>query len=517
MEHVRVPLRDGKWLAGNLFVPDEGTPCPAIVVQSPYGKERLGAALPHPSARSWLDFWDRDRYALLIVDWRGYYASAFAGDGRKPSHRGEDGADVMEWVARQPWCTGTIAGWGPSALGRALFRTAAVRPPSLVCGIPVVSHMGHHYEDFYEGGVLQEMHVKSIGSLGFRLPADVMNEPFSDLAVYGKGAAECRPERLNIPLLFVTGWFDLLLPRTISFFRAIRKRGGTRARTWSRMIIGPWHHTAIDHPRQGDLRFAGAAGTGAETAKRFLDRWLGGAADDGWDPANPVRFFVPGEDLWIDAPSWPPPGIGEAVRHLHPDGSLDRARPPVAGTVSFIADPADPVPTLGGANLPLGLDAGPRDQTEIERRADVATFTTEVLPQPVPLCGEARVTLTVSVSRPDADVAVRLTDVHPEGGSHLVVDSIRRLKLRNGTDRPEPLVPGEAVRVEVPLPPIAWTFGAGHRIRVVVAGSNHPRFERNSHTGGDRFDPEKAIPANITLHMGGDAEASLALPVRPTV
>lgn len=513
MEHVQVPLTDGRHLSGDLFVPD-AVPCPAIVVQSPYGKERLGAALPHPSARSWLDFWDREKYALLIVDWRGYHASAEAGGGKKVGHRGEDGADVVAWMSKQTWCTGSVAAWGPSALGRALFRTAAVRPPALVCGIPVVSHMGHHYEDFYEGGVLQESHVDSIRDLGFRLPFDVRNEPYSDAAVYGEGAAECRPERLNIPLLFVTGWFDLVVPRTLSFYAAIRRRGGTRARQWSRVIVGPWHHTAIDHPRQGDLRFPAGVGRGAETAQRFLDRWLLGAADDGFDPGRPVRFFVPGEDVWIDAPTWPPPGTESVVRHLHPDGSLSGARSPAAGTVSFVDDPADPVPTVGGANLPIRLDAGPKDQREIERRDDVETFTTEILPAPVPMCGAAELVLTVSVDRPDADVAVRLTDVDPEGGSHLVADSIRRLKLRGGTDRPRPLEPGEPVEVTIPLPPLAWTFSPGHRIRLVIAGSNHPRFERNSHTGADRFDPDVAVPAKITLHIGGDAAARLELPVR---
>ena len=166
-------------------------------MQSPYGKERLGAALPHPSARSWLDFWDRDRYALLIVDWRGYYASAFAGDGRKPSHRGEDGADVMEWVARQPWCTGTIAGWGPSALGRALFRTAAGRPPSLVCGIPVVSHMGHHYEDFYEGGVLQEKALEQATCRGsWRLPSAAHRRGYVSLEWHAGPPQTLVPRRL---------------------------------------------------------------------------------------------------------------------------------------------------------------------------------------------------------------------------------------------------------------------------------------------------------------------------------
>jgi predicted acyl esterase len=514
MEHVRVPLRDGCWLAGDLFRPGDDLARPAIVVQTPYGKERLGAALPHPSARSWLDFWDRDRFALLIVDWRGYHASAEAGDGRRRSHRGADGKDVTEWVSRQPWCDGRIAAWGPSALGRALLRTAAARPPSLVCGVPVVCHMGHYYEDFYEGGVLQKAHVEAIRNLGFRLAPEVLNEPFRGAEFYRKGAAESRPERLNLPLLLVTGWFDLVAARTLRFYADLRRRGGARTRTWSRLVIGPWHHTAIDHRRQGDLAFDTAAGAGAEEVRRFLDYWVLGDTDNGWDSGAPVRFWPVGEDGWVDADGWPPMGLTETTRHLHADGSLSGARPPGGGTVSFVADPADPVPTIGGGNLPLGLDAGPKDQREIERREDVATFTTEVLQESLRLCGEGRVTLTVSTDRPDADVAIRLTDVQPDGGSYLVGDTIRRLKLAKTLDHPDPVPPGEKVRLEIPLPPIAWTFHPGHRIRLIVAGSNHPRFELNPHTGADRFDPETAVPAEITLHIGGDAEAAVRFPVR---
>ena len=118
---------------------------------------------------------------------------------------------------------------------------------------------------------------------------------------------------------------------------------------------------------------------------------------------------------------------------------------------------------------------------------------------------------------PSVDALLKAPELEPlaaEYGRGLVADSIRRLKLREGTDRPTPVPPGEPVSVRIPLPPLAWTFCAGHRIRLVISGSNHPRFERNSHTGADRFDEVAAVPAEITLHAGGDADARLVLPVR---
>jgi putative CocE/NonD family hydrolase len=179
-----------------------------------------------------------------------------------------------------------------------------------------------------------------------------------------------------------------------------------------------------------------------------------------------------------------------------------------------VDDPADPVPTVGGSNLPLGLKAGPWDQSRIESREDVLVFTSEPLGRRLAVCGEIRVVLTVSVDRVDADLAVRVSDVGADGRSMLVADSIRRLKLRDSTARPSPLTPGEPVRASVVLPPTAITFMPGHRIRVSVSGSNHPRYEQNSHTGADRFDPDAAVPAEITLHFGPDAAATVHLPIR---
>ncbi len=511
---IRVPLPDGTWLAGDLALPDGDGPFPSVLIQSPYGKERLGAALPRESARTWLDFWDRDRYALLIVDWRGFHGSAPAGGSgaRKPAHRGEDGVAVLSWMALQPWSNERVAAWGPSALGRAVLRTAAQQPLPLVCGIPLVCHMGHFYDDLYEGGVLEESHDRSIRALGFGLPDSVRDEPYSGTPFWREGEKECRPEDINIPLLLVTGWFDLVTARTLRFFSMLQTVGGQRAMAHSRLLVGPWHHTAIDHRRQGGMKFPGAAGAGAKEMRDFLAHWVLREQDRGWPEFTGVRYWQMGEERWVDVPSWPPRTTDRTL-HLTPDGGL-ADDPSGRGELSFTADPENPVPTRGGANLPMGLKAGPIDQRPLEEREDVLVFSTGPLEEPVAITGAARVTLTVVTDAPDCDIAVRLTDVHEDGRSMLLADSIRRAKLRGGTDRPMPVTPGLPFEITVTLPPLAQTFLPGHRIRISVAGSNWPRYERNAHTGADHFDGGEAFPAQITLRFGTGSPARLVLPIK---
>lgn len=511
---IRVPLPDGVSLAGDLSLPDGDGPFPAIVIQSPYGKERLGAALPRASARTWLDFWDRERYALLIVDWRGFYGSRGPDDvGKpKPSHRGEDGVAVLAWVAAQPWSNERVATWGPSALGRAVLRTAALEPLPLVCGIPLVCHMGHFYEDLYEGGVLEEAHYRAIGALGFGLSESIRQEPYSGTAFWRAGEAECRPQDINVPLLLVTGWFDLVTAQTLRFFSMLQTRGGQRARAYSRLLIGPWHHTAIDHRRQGGMIYPDAAGAAATDMHDFLAHWVLREQDRGWPELTGVRFWQMGEERWVDVATWPPPTIQRSLS-LTPDGDLadDSSR---QGELSITADPENPVPTLGGANLPMGIKAGPFDQRKLEERQDVLVFSTPVLEEPIAITGSACVTLTVVTDAPDCDLAVRLTDVHEDGKSMLLADSIQRAKLRGTTERPMPVTPGLPFEITVTLPPLAQTFLPGHRIRISVAGSNWPRYERNSHTDADHFEEDHAFPAEITLRFGEGSPARLVLPVR---
>lgn len=190
----------------------------------------------------------------------------------------------------------------------------------------------------------------------------------------------------------------------------------------------------------------------------------------------------------------------------------------------MVSDPSDPVPTLGGANLhpSLMVDGremgdGPQDQRTIEARSDVLTFTTERLTQPVTVMGPVRAKVWLVPDTPDLDLAVRLTDVYPNGRSMLVLDGIQRARMRCGDDNECLLTPGVPVEITVELWSTALVFNAGHSIRISVSGSNWPRFEVNPNDGLDLNLQTPGQVAQPRLLFGADHPSRLELPVLPMV
>ena len=49
--------------------------------------------------------------------------------------------------------------------------------------------------------------------------------------------------------------------------------------------------------------------------------------------------------------------------------------------------------------------------------------------------------------------------------------------------------------------------------RISIAGSNYPRYELNSHTGDDHYDPKAAVAVNCSLFHGGEQSSTLIVPV----
>jgi putative CocE/NonD family hydrolase len=193
---------------------------------------------------------------------------------------------------------------------------------------------------------------------------------------------------------------------------------------------------------------------------------------------------------WRQLSAWPPETSSYVV-HLG-ERTLTTAMPP-AGAVVLPHDPDDPVPTRGGRGLgPFLPAAGPVDQRPIESRRDVAVFTGEPLNEPLTVIGMVRAQVSVASTAPSVDVAVKLCDVEPDGRSLNVVDSVSRLHVS----------PGESVLVDVAVGSTAYRFRPGHRLRVIVSGSNFPRFDLN---------PEQA--AEHTVRWGDGTGSRLVLPL----
>jgi putative CocE/NonD family hydrolase len=258
----------------------------------------------------------------------------------------------------------------------------------------------------------------------------------------------------------------------------------------------------------------------------FFDKHLRGAADT-WK-GGAVRYFMMGENQWRSAASWPPKhqpwklylhSFGQANSSAG-NGTLSVDEPANEPRDSFIYDPNDPVPSVGGRTLfyhpKLGMP-GVFDQREVEKRDDVLVYTSERLSTPLKIAGPIAVRLFAVSSAVDTDFTAKLVDVDPAGYCANIAEGIIRGRYRSDPRREELLKPGETNEFEIDLWAAAHSFGVGHRIRLEISSSNFPRFSRNLNSA---VNPSMGTADDITvasqqgLHDSKHA-SHIVLPVVP--
>ena len=256
--------------------------------------------------------------------------------------------------------------------------------------------------------------------------------------------------------------------------------------------------------------------------QRFFRYWLLGEQNGIMDePA--VQYYTVGDlsdpdapgNEWRTASDWPPFPTKATPFYLSPDGALHAEQVADSpGGLTLMYDPANPVPSLGGATLLH--KPGVYDQRPVSDRPDVLKFATEPLSAPLEITGRVTVRLYVSTDARDTDFTAKLLDIYPDGREILMLDGIQRLKFRHGCELPDYLLPGEIAEIEIDLWSISLIFNTGHRIGLHVSSSNFPRFEVNPNTGKD-FPVEgepMAVAAN-TVYTGVRHPSALILPVAP--
>lgn len=567
---VAVPMRDGVRLATDVYRSDTAARLPVLLQRLPYDREDLTSVMYSMDVLRAV----RAGYAVVVQDTRGRYGSQ--GDFDPFTAEGDDGVDAIAWAAAQPWADGRVGMVGGSYVGATQWLAASGAPEALRGIAPYLTAADYHEGWTYQGGafalgfalrwayaslalaevdrrvargdattddllaVVVEAHHSD--ALYDRLPLRDVPE-LDDLAPYYRTwlahptydaywralAPREHHQRITAPAFNIGGWYDLFLGGTLSNFTGMRTAGGTpRARSLQRLVVGPWSH-GVTGGHFLDRDYGPLAGTdGADLTGmqlRWFDHVLRGEAN-GADRDPPVRLFVMGADVWRDEDDWPLPGTRWTRLYLHSDGragddggSLSTVPPADEPPDTVVADPHDPVPTVGGPTyLPgasVGANAGPRDRRTVERRGDVLTYTTDVLAAPVEVTGPITMTLHVSTSVRDTDVTGALVDVHPDGRAELLTEGILRLRYRDSRTEPTLLEPGEVHEVTVDLWATANVFAAGHRIRLEIAGSNFPRFDRNTNTGGVIADEgwDAVRVAHTTIHHASGRPSHLTLPM----
>src|SRR5262245_45779773 len=489
-----IPMTDGRRLAARLWIPNgaDKAPVPAILEYIPY-RRRDGTRLGDDPMHGWFA---ANGYACARVDITGSGDSDGLLHDEYLKQEQDDACDIIAWLAKQPWCNGNVGMIGISWGGFNGLQTAFRQPPALKAVVTMCSTVDRYNDDVhYMGGCLLSDNMDCGGAF-----FSVANVP-PDPAMVGPKWKEQWLQRLEIAEAFPAKW--LAHQRRDEFWRhgsvcedygklkaAILAVGGwadgyTAAvfrlvenlnRPDCKGIAGPWGHLdpyrGIPGPPIGFL----------QECKRWWDRWLKGV-DTGVEKDPALRLwlqdYVPPKShydvrpgRWIAIDKWPSASVERHSWSLNADGLTPK---PGAKATLRICSPQT-TGTAGGEWCPYGLGKV-APEMPLDQRIDDAgslVFDSAPLDTPLNLVGDPVATLEIAADQPQALVAVRLSDVAPDGAVTRVTYGLLNLSHRDGHAEPVAPEPGRRYRVRVRLNEAAHRFAAGHRLRVAISSSYWP-------------------------------------------
>jgi predicted acyl esterase/lysophospholipase L1-like esterase len=519
-KHVMVPMRDGKKLSMYLYFPAGKGPWPAVYEQ------RYADLRGAPTRKAFAHLASAG-YVVAAENFRGTYLSEGAWVGYRALGWGEkqDGFDTVEWLARQPWCTGKVGTFGSSQAGFAQNFLAVTQPPHLACQYMIDTGLSLYHEGYRIGGTTRPERFKQMDAV-CRDPQDnrrLLREWFAHPTYDAYWADEdCTRhfDRMNVPCFTVGSWYDFMCVGSIESFIGRQHRGGPNSRGTQQLLLGPWLHGRFkDINKVGELTYPENARFPMEAHMvRWLDHYLKGI-DNGVEREPTVRYYTmgaagepgaPGNE-WRTARNWPVPAQSVSY-YLHEGGKLDTKAPAEEkSSTSFAADPLHP------NEIPGRAFPGARDARPFEKQSQVRTFTSEVLAEPVEWTGKVRAELYVSSTAKDTDFIVRVSDVYPDGRSILVMDYIRRARYRESYEKEVFMKPGEVYKVAFDVGWTSQVFNRGHRIRITVASTGAPFFEPNPNTGEPLTlePPSQTVIARNTVYHDRRHASRILAPLRP--
>jgi len=538
-DEVEVPMRDGVLLAADVYRadPDPGRPVPAIVFGTPYDKRGPGAV---DEGR----FFQARDYAYVSYDTRGRGKSE--GLWRAHVHDGRDGHDVVEWVARQPWCDGRVGTTGLSYGGWNQWATAREHPPHLECMASFAAAGRWMQEIPYTFGVFQLYFAYWVygtrrrimnrrsdldwESLLMQLPvADMMESlgaapgTWPDMRDHDTLDDFWRGLRLDddyrslaVPCLHVAGWHDREdLLGAFHHYEQMMAASPRAAEQW--LVVGPWPHVGTRYPQRsyGGVDYGETAAVEMDAIQlRFFDHFLKGRAN-GWADEPRVQLFETGTNRWVAPPGWPLAGERRPLHLRHGEAGTtldwDQAAGPEAPR-AYRYDPADPVRVPGGLSYEEFYE--PKlDETHLAARDDVVLYSTPPLAEALAISGWPRLELFASSDGEDTDWHVKLEDQGPDGRLLRVAAGCLRAVCRESLEHPTPLVPGAVTRFEVECNPVSHVFLPGHRLVLALTSSDFPWFARNCNRAGRAVDQRDPRVAVNTVYHGEGHPSRLWLPV----
>lgn len=524
---MQITMSDGTRLSARVWMPEDAVqnPVPAILEFLPYRK-RDGTvardALTHP-------YFASHGYACLRVDMRGNGDSQGLMEDEYTAQELTDAVEVIDWIASQDWCGGTVGMMGISWGGFNALQVAALQPAPLKAIITLCSTTDRFADDIhYKGGCLLNENLgwgATMFSYSSRAPDRALaGENWRDMWMqrlaanpflsalwlthqhrdaYWKHGSICEDfTTIKAATLAVGGWGDGYKNTVQTLVENLDAP--------VKGIIGPWIHKyphfAMPEPRIGFL----------QEALRWWDKWLKGIETGVTDDPDLRLFLMQSE----------PPKPWYETRAGHWIDQDFRGAPRKVLHLSNSGLTPDPSPLQTSINCPAGTGADSGEYCAIwagpdlpgdQQRDDAQSvcFDTDLLADDIAIVGAPDITLTLTSDAPVAQIAVRLNDVHPDGKVSRITYGVLNLCHRDSAETPSPMPVGIPVSITLKLDQIAYQIPAGHRLRVSISNAYWPLIwpaptptnltltaghislvlQKDGGKDPDRFEPPEAAPA----------------------
>lgn len=460
---LSVPMTDGASMSLRRYSAP-ASPSPAVFLMVPYRKESAGIV-------QLASLVNRAGYEFVIADVRGFGGSSARYQGLLSEREIQDGVELIEWLATQPFCNGQVAMMGGSYFGANQVLIAARRPPALRCIAPFVNFVDTYRDMTHRGGIpshtnwgamtylrSQQATTARQGLEQFYL--DLMLDPLDNSAHQAR-SPESVLSQVTVPTLCLGGWHDYFLRGTVRTYLGVQ---GPK-----RLVIGPWGHGGFGPDHEAELL-------------AWLGYWLDGRGEDP-TRADRVRLYDTGSESWRTYEDWSAPSSRRwTTWHPHAVGTLEAPAPaaPTPLRVLTHLEATLPAPNPKPQYSPDPTDAGMGHWGE-DTVFDTAPFPEECLVEG-PLCLHAVVR---SDECTDLDLHARVSVVRGSGpamqltegrlrASHRAVEAASSATIADGTvvipwhrhDAEELIRPGQPVELIVEIPPVCHRVAAGERLRL---------------------------------------------------
>ncbi|MGF1754784.1 CocE/NonD family hydrolase [Vibrio makurazakiensis] len=529
-------------------------------------------------------------FACVFQDCRGRYNST--GTFTKYINEAEDGYDTCQWIVQQSWCNGSIGSMGLSYAAHTQMAMACLNPPGLACMAMDSGGFSSAYEcGIRQGGAFElkqatwayrqalvspEAQADPILKLALEseditewfkqmpwkrghsplrhLPdyeaylleqweAGTFNDFWKKSGIYSLDSYQNVPD---VPILLMSSWYDVYVKSTLDNFKALSEQNDSPIS----LIMGPWLHGDRNVKFNGDVDFGEQASFDNNVAKNWLQhridwfrRWL---LDASLPTQASVKVFQMGGGSgaetphgkldhggrWLESNQWPLANTSCQQWYLRTGGKLSQTAETSYAEMSYLFDPNNPVPTIGGA-LTSGKPVfvgGAFDQLEDPRffgtqgndlplsaRKDILVFQTEPLTEDIAASGKVIVKLFIESDALDTDFTAKLVDVYPpsmdypRGFAMNISDGIFRCRYHKSFEQPELLTQGQVYEIEVEAFATCNLFKKGHRLRLDISSSNFPKYDVNPNSGEPEGMAQLARVAKNTIHLSPTYPSSLTL------